>query len=110
MEARDLRKTKFQIDTLGDQEFDGFTTGETWNGFACPYFRFAEAQRVLAACKALGDQGYYDAATDEFVFTGLPPEPWDESQRFGPTDVKGLGKLYAIGAAMWIWSEVEGGA
>ena len=33
--------------SLGDEnEFKGWTLGDTWNGFECPYFEEAEAERI----------------------------------------------------------------
>ena len=44
-----MRHSRFTIDMFGGEVFDGFTTGETWNGWARLYFTFEEAQRVAEA-------------------------------------------------------------
>ena len=40
-----MRPTKFKIESLGCEVFDGFTKGEEWNGWDCPYFTFNQAQK-----------------------------------------------------------------
>ncbi len=46
----ELLEGKFSTDLTGeDSFFDGFTKGETWNGFACPYFTFEQGQRIVEA-------------------------------------------------------------
>lgn len=62
-----MRETKFSLDTLGNQVFDGYTRDEDWNGWACPYFTFEQAERIVQACQA-GISTRYDAALDAFNF------------------------------------------
>jgi len=33
-----LKPAKFKLEALGYDTFDGFTKGELWNGWDCPYF------------------------------------------------------------------------
>lgn len=98
-----MRETKFTIDVYGDVQFDGFTTDEDWNGWACPYFTFEQAQRIVAEHQRFGLLAWYDADADKFVFSveqGRVGEP-DE---FEAVEIDGR-KLYPIGARCWIWEE-----
>ena len=85
--------------------FAGFTLGENWNGWACPYFTRDQASALVEGWLALGGQAHYDAASDEFVFSSL--EASDQlPERYGPTDVAGQ-RLYPIGTRAWIWEDVS---
>ena len=44
-----LREAKFVIEPLGETVFDGYTQDEDWNGWACPYFTFEQAERIVEA-------------------------------------------------------------
>jgi hypothetical protein len=96
----DMQATRFIIDTFGNEIFDGFTLGETWNGWACPYFTLEQAHRVVEAHRAQGGKAWYDETQDLFVF-GFRE---DEVDAFPVEMVEGH-KLYAIGAGCWIWEE-----
>ena len=112
----EMRKTRFYIDT-NEGEFEGYTTGYLWNGWATPYFTKEVADEILnSQNKAYSDFGMdkdgcyaaYNAEKDQYEF--YEPEYYD-----GPYTVEGEdcetvdGKLhlYGIGAACWIWDEVE---
>ncbi|MDQ1612120.1 MAG: hypothetical protein QOG00_2051 [Pyrinomonadaceae bacterium] len=102
-----LRETKFSIDTLGNRLFDGFTIGEEWKGWACPYFTFEQSLRVVKAFNENEwfDGGkviaHYNAEKDMFRFFF---ESTGESDDFTANDIEGQ-KLYPIGASCWIWEE-----
>jgi hypothetical protein len=95
-----LRKGQF---TLNDETtYEGYTTGETWNGWECPMFTKAEGLRMSEEV-ALD----YDHEQDAFYARQLDEEA-DEFEDVGcyaaiETEV---GPLYAIGAGEWIWDEV----
>ena len=95
-----MRATKFIMDTFGDVIFEGFTQGETWNGWARPYFTFEQAQQIVAAYNSQGGQASYDNAEDVFSFKFGE----DEIDIFPAESIKGQ-KLYPIGAGCWIWEE-----
>lgn len=85
--------------------FAGFwEPGENWNGWACPSFTKAEADRIMAAWNGAS----YDAKADAFSF---PYDPSDLT-REEPHDVfRGVdhpthGRLYPVGARGWTWSAV----
>lgn len=95
-----MRATRFTIDTFGNEVFDGFTQGETWNGWARPYFTFEQSQRVAEAHKAQGGRASYDETQDSFTFEMDAGDP----DAF-PADVVEGKKFYPIGAGCWIWEE-----
>ena len=104
-----MRQSTFMLDALGECPFAGYTGGEEWNGFACPYFDFDQAQALIAAWQEQGWAAGYDEGTDAFVFsvnqnfeTGEP----EESEKFAAIERDGR-RLYPIGAFGWTWEEVE---
>ncbi len=92
--------------------FEGWTAGQRWNGWECPYFDFDTAIRMVDAWNntAFGDEEYqarYDAARDEFCFRDGGLEEWD---CFGAKTIESEGKdvkVYPIGAFCWIWNNEE---
>lgn len=98
-----MRETKFVIDTLGDKIFDGYSQGEEWNGWACPYFTFEQSQRILEAHRERGIKAWYDEDSDQFAFD-LNQTGQDDIDAFPPIELEGL-KLYPIGSGCWIWEE-----
>src|SRR5689334_10027821 len=64
-----LHPTKFTIDTLGARVFAGYTKDEDWNGWACPYFTFDQAESIVAAYHENGWPARYDQTNDHFVFS-----------------------------------------
>ena len=42
------RKTCFCLEGLDDRSFEGWTCGDTWNGWEKPYFDLPTARRILA--------------------------------------------------------------
>jgi hypothetical protein len=95
-----MRATRFTIDTFGEEVFDGFTSGETWNGWARPYFTFEQAQRVVEAHKLQGVKAWYNDAEDAFMFEMGE----GEVDAFPAEEVEGR-TLYPVGAGCWIWEE-----
>lgn len=67
-----LRKATFTIDSLDGENFSGFTLGGNWNGWACPYFTFEQARRIVEAHRSKGQKAWYDEARD--VFAQAPTE------------------------------------
>lgn len=102
-----MRLTNFKIESLGYENFEGFTKDEEWNGWACPYFTFDQAQKVLKnyneLCQIIGQKNlsYYDASTDAFVF---PQGSEDKSEAFAAITEDDQ-KYYPVGAFCWIWEE-----
>ncbi len=88
----------FALESLGNQLFEGYAEGELWNGWERPLFPFESAQQIAEAANEF-QTAFYDALADEFIF-----ETEDgETERFGAVEVEQIGKLYPIGAGLWIW-------
>ena len=111
MNSDTMRASMFYLDALDGKEYRGYTTGETWNGWACPYFTFEEAKRIAENQEILNQivsddekyEGKYIESEDKFSFY----EPYnDEWYDFEAVDINGK-KLYPIGTRYWTWSEVE---
>jgi hypothetical protein len=96
-----MEKSKFSIESLPGQIFEGFTTGEDWNGWACPYFAFEEACRIVEAHNKSNElPAVYDENKDTFIFE-FPDEP----EEYTAEQINGQ-KLYGIGTGGWIWESV----
>lgn len=100
-----MRPTQFTIDDLGTKLFTGYSKGERWNGFACPYFTFEQAQEIVKAYHARDEQARYDAKSDAFVFATMGEQDEREASLFQGLLIEGI-KLYPIGAFHWMWTEV----
>jgi hypothetical protein len=98
-----MRTAKFSIDVYGDQVFDGYTQGETWNGWACPFFTFEQAQRIVQAHKGFELAAWYDKEQDSFAFCFEQDRTADRDE-FGSKKIEGQ-KLYPVGSHCWIWEE-----
>ena len=92
----------FVIDALPGHVFHGFTQGETWNGWARPFFTYDEAQKIVTAHKEQRLNAYYDHESDGFAFEIASSE--GEYDIFSSVEVVGM-KLYPVGAGCWIWEE-----
>ena len=92
--------------------FEGWTAGQRWNGWECPYFEFDTAIRMVdawnnAAFSGEAYQARYDEERDAFCFRDGGLEEWD---CFGAQTIEIEGKtikVYPIGAFCWIWSDEE---
>ena len=102
-----LRKAVFAIDSISGATFEGYTDGDSWNGWACPYFEKPEAEHVLKASEANNYIWSYDSEQDAFIVRSkddpeeYEPEVFEAVQRNveGGEEVK----VYGIGAYSWIW-------
>lgn len=95
-----LRAAKVAIED--ETPLDCFVTGESWNGWECPYFTKEQGDVLL---KSGFEHGRYDAEQDAFVFPcgtcGGDCDCGDEV--YSAVEVDGV-KYYGIGAGCWIWS------
>lgn len=88
-----------------DQAFRGFhNPAVNWNGFACPYFKRAEAEKVAAWLNTQSLSSGVSAVWVGDVLEITDRNYGEEVEAFGP-DSSGL---YSIGAFAWCWS-VEAG-
>lgn len=101
-----LRRAAFVLGVLPGR-YDGWTRGETWNGFACPLFDEATTRSVVRDLNASGDgRASLDEGTG--VVSVLDDDYPGEPERFGPEVVEVEGRpvrLWAIGAMVWAWRE-----
>ena len=108
-----VRKAKFYIDGLGDGIYPGFTEGDHWNGFACPFFEKETGMKIIDAWIAAGKEitpeveytASFDLETDSFYFDD---DCGDGSIQFEGLDIVYEGKtvhVYPIGASFWVWDE-----
>ena len=99
-------KDEFCMD-MSEETFQGFTDGDTWNGFACPYFIYEEAARLL---NEFGNEWEFDEEKDSFLVHPLGDSEYDEPEEFGSVMIQVDGeevKTYAIGAYSWIWDSCK---
>lgn len=92
-----MKQTVFNIDGFKGA-YIGYTFGDRWNGWACPYFEFAEAERIMHNSDG---QMTYDKDTDTFTFI-IDEDNMDSWQGF---DRDGK-HLYGIGAYSWVWDDM----
>lgn len=105
----ELKDSLLCMDATRDQLFEGYATGDLWNGFACPYFTFDQAQAIVSAWLAHGWQAHYDELKDAFVFSvnqDFATGHSDEFDTFRPVFVDGQ-RLYPIGAFSWAWEQAD---
>lgn len=73
-----------------------------WNGWACPYFKKPEVERMAEWLSEFEDSLVYDEVTDTFITTYDPDAP----ESFSGTDINGM-HFYPIGNGSWTWSILE---
>jgi len=114
MEILKAIKSKFSIDD-GERYHEGYTFGDTWNGWACPMFTLEVCMEIanhLHNLYGLTEFGKeiltYDADKDMFVCyedDGID-EPWEV---YGATTIQYNGKaikVYPIGSYGWVWWDI----
>lgn len=99
-----MRVAEFALDFLDNVTFEGYTQGEWWNGFACPYFSFEQAQRIVTAWRGKGWGARYDAEVDTFLFEMNVGTKTSDFEAYSGMDF-GKRKYYRVGAFSWIWDE-----
>jgi hypothetical protein len=93
------------------ETFDVLSKGESWNGFAVPYFPEEEALRFLEVFN--GEGGGRARFTSEGVdetpdAVVVDDEEGEEPRIFSAVEVGGK-KTYPIGAYCWTWRKVQDG-
>lgn len=106
----EARTGLFCFDGCIDNIFTGYTTGETWNGFACPMFTKEEGLKIVdffnkafAECET-ESPSCYDKELDAFSFAIEGTDTFDSLDKIINGETV---KLYPIGAWGWIWNEVD---
>lgn len=101
----EFTSAQFFMDAI-EGVFEGFTNGDTWNGWARPYFEQSAAEQVLEASEANGYRWTFDDARDVFSVRRM-----EDPDDYGPEEFAGLDitvgeqsfRVYPIGAYSWIW-------
>ena len=99
----------FCIDSSEEEVFPGFTSGETWNGWACPLFTREVAEKVLADSEKVGYKVVYDEERRAFVVR-YEDDNITAPEVFQAQEIEVGGNLvtvYGVGAYSWAWSLVE---
>lgn len=99
------RKAKFAI-CDDDRRYVGYTNGDLWNGWACPYFTLEVGKQI---CEDFTDDDYkfyYKKDEDAFFIYGVEEDHVSEiGSSYNVMTVDGELKLYDIGAFNWVWDE-----
>lgn len=88
------------------QGYQAYSTGQHWNGWACPHFTFEAAKKLALDMHGL----QYDSEKDEFVCADPEELVGPSEERFPASviDIDGVAtKVYAIGAWSWTWEPAE---
>lgn len=96
-----MEKAKFYI---GDGPiYDGYTNGNHWNGWACPWFTREVADQISREVNDGYSSMVYNKANDCFIYKGYRNEG---SDIFKGKDIRGK-HLYPIGTAYWMWDKAD---
>lgn len=100
-----MKKSLFTIDGF-DAIFEGYTQGQHWNGWACPYFTKEVAGKIMQVNNKSHDfkayQMHYDKEQDAFI---RQEDEGDEPYVMKGIDIDGM-HLYPIGTMCWIWDDI----
>ncbi len=87
--------------------YEGFTSGQHWNGWECPSFEKDVAQKLLNDVIKANEYGKvsFDEKKDTFFLEndGDDTEDW---QGFDIKTDEGIKHVYGIGSHSWVWSKV----
>ncbi|WP_291566906.1 MULTISPECIES: hypothetical protein [unclassified Clostridium] len=98
-----MKKSYFNIDN--EKPYLGYTNGETWNGWECPYFTKQEADKIISYCVENEIKAYFDISRDTYYI-----ETSDVLEAYKGHDIVYNNKtlhVYGIGSCVWCWTKVE---
>lgn len=101
---KSLTKNEFSIE--GQKPFSGYYDPERdWNGWDCPYFEWAEAQKIVEWLNEWSGQIQLKIDNEKRAIVSVedPESPFDITGLLIETD-DGEKELYEIGTGWWIWS------
>src|SRR5690554_852187 len=107
--TREFQRARFSTDALLEMRFEGFTDGETWNGWACPYFTHDVAKAVLRASQKNGYNWSYEVQTDAFVVSHRDDPEDYEPERFEAIRIDIENEsfvVYGVGSFSWTWEQM----
>ena len=102
-----MRKTVF---TIGEfpKAYIGYTEGNSWNGWATPYFALDEAKRVAEGFNECAEYPMqYDEVYDQFYILDTETEELETWKGINVPTPEGIKHLYGIGAYSWVWDEAN---
>ena len=91
------------LTTDDNKSFKGYNTDRQWNGWECPLFPKASADKIMAHINKNGCQMTYDAEDDSYI---VKYPDGDEVECFEGEDylINGnIEHLYPIGSHSWTW-------
>ena len=94
--------------TIGEypKAYIGYTSGRLWNGWATPYFEFAEAKRVAEGFNETAEHPMqYDEVYDQFYILNTETTELETWKGEDIHTAKGIKHLYGIGAYSWVWDK-----
>lgn len=91
-----IEKGEFWLDGF-EEPIKGWTFGEDWNGFECPYF---EEDQAIEISKLVN--GKYDKKDQSFTFPDESDDIYRAELILTPDGVK---KVWPIGAYNWTWTK-----
>ena len=107
-----LQAIRVQLDVLNTREarreFEAFSYGDSWDGWAVPYFEAHVADAIMHAFnlrfaqRGTGTIARYRADDDCYVFL----DDDGEVEEYGAVQCSAT-KFYPIGARIWTWSEIN---
>lgn len=102
-----MKKSQFSIND-GKTYHDGFTLGELWNGWACPYFEHEVCRNIMQEINKLseetqsGERLLYDDKKDVFIYE-VDNEVNDEYRSMCILYNQEVRVVYPLGAYGWVW-------
>ena len=101
-----MYKKVFTIDGF-DHVYIGYTSGRRWNGWATPYFEFAEALEIMHdynECTETSMQ--YDKVYDQFYILDKESDEFEVWKGKDYNTTEGIKHLYGIGAYSMTWDNI----
>lgn len=100
-----FRKGRFSVE--GGEDFDGFTDGRVWNGWACPLVTLEVGSKMLETC-CDGDTLIFSRDGDVLIVTDscYPDEPY----RLEASGIEVDGEkhaVYDLGQLGWCFTEAD---
>jgi len=99
------KPTRFAIDDLF--EVEGFSTGQTWNGWAVPYFTKSQVEKVKEALTKSGLTPWVRWETEEdgtIVVQNASSYEDEPDDIWSPETIDGVDEpVWCIGGFAWVW-------